>query len=207
MIDEQAALIAERAAFYTMLTGLADDDWNVASLCDGWRIRDVAAHAHLGATMSIPVALLGLVRARGSFERFMESHVPSEGSRPVAEILAIWSDAANSARVPPSIKRVDQAIDAFVHHHDIAVPLARPVPSDPGRLRWMADGLVGSGRPIGGGARVEGLQLIASDIDWHYGTGPEVTGPVAAIILAGCGRRALDNQLSGRGLIELQRRG
>ena len=207
MIDEKAALIAERASFYEMLTDLADDDWDAASLCEGWRVRDVAAHAHLGATMTIPAALIGLARARGNFDRFMNTHVPSEGSRPSSEILGIWSEVARSSKIPPTLKRVAQAIDVFVHHHDIALPLGRSVPLDPVRLRWMADGLVGTGKPIGGAARVEGLRLIASDIDWHYGTGPEVTGPAAAIILAGCGRRALDDELSGDGLVQLQRRG
>ncbi len=206
MIDEKAALIAERAAFHAMLADLTEADWEVASLCDGWTVREVATHAHLGATMSVPAALLGLVKARGNFDRFMVTQVAAERSRPTSEIVAVWGGVAHSAKVPPSVKQVDQAIDVFVHHHDIAVPLGRPVPSDPGRLRWMADGLVGTGKPIGGGARVEGLRLIATDIDWHYGTGPEVTGPAAAMILAGCGRRALDDHLSGDGLAELQRR-
>ena len=207
MIDEKAALIAERTTFYEMLTDLADDDWDAASLCEGWRVRDVAAHAHLGVTMSIPAALKGMARARGDFDRFMNTHVPSEGSKPTAEIVATWSEVARSSKIPPTIKRVAQAIDVFVHHHDIALPLGRSVPSDPDRLRWMADGLVGTGTPIGSAARVDGLRLIATDIDWHYGTGPEVTGPAAAIILAGCGRRALDDELAGDGLAQLRQRG
>ena len=206
MIDEKAALIAERAAFYQTLTELADEDWDADSLCDGWRVRDVAAHAHLGATMGIGAALAGLVRARGSFDRFMVSYVPAQGSKPISEILLVWSDVAHSSRIPPTLKTVGQAVDVFVHHHDVALTLGRSVPSDPARLRWLADGMVSAGRPIGSAARVEGLRLIATDIDWHYGTGPEVTGPTAAIILAGCGRRALDHQLTGDGVAELQRR-
>jgi hypothetical protein len=64
----------------------------------------------------------------------------------------------------------------------------------------MADGLPQANRAIGAATMVEGLRLIATDIDWHYGTGPEVRGPVAAILLAGCGRAALDEQLDGPGL-------
>ena len=70
----------------------------------------------------------------------------------------------------------------------------------------MADGLPQAHRAIGAKARVEGLRLIATDIDWHYGTGPEVRGPAAAIILGGCGRSALDAQLDGPGLAVLQAR-
>jgi hypothetical protein len=66
--------------------------------------------------------------------------------------------------------------------------------------------MVATGRPILAGRRVEGLRLVATDIDWHYGTGPEITGPAVALMLAGCGRRVLDDQLAGPGLVELQSR-
>ncbi len=207
MIDEKAALIAERAAFYQTLTELDDEDWDAASLCEGWRVRDVAAHTHMGATMGLLALAKGIVLARGDFNRFMAAYVPSQGSRPVSEILAVWRDVAGSHRIPPMLQPVWQVMDSFVHHHDVALPLGRSVPSDPARLRWMADGMVGAGKPFHSAARVDGLRLIATDIDWHYGSGPEVTGPAAALILAGCGRRALDEQLEGAGLALLQGRG
>ena len=48
--------------------------------------------------------------------------------------------------------------------------------------------------------------MIATDIDWHYGTGPEVRGPAAAILVAACGRPALDEELEGPGLATLRDR-
>ena len=127
-------------------------------------------------------------------------------STPIAEQLTHLEALAASDRIPPTTTRADGAIDAFVHHHDIALPLGRTVPSDPARLRWMADGVPQANRAIGSARKVEGLRLIATDIDWHYGTGPEVRGPVAALILASCGRAVLDDQLEGPGLATLQER-
>ena len=205
-VNEDAALIAERSALYETLTSLTPDEWNHASLCDGWRNRDIATHVHLALTIKVPRLLLGLAMSKGDFNRFMATYARQLGDRPTREILASWAEVATSAKIPPTTKKVEVAFDAFVHHHDIAVPLGREVPSDPERLRWMADGMVAARNPIGSGPRVQGLRLIATDIDWHYGTGPEVRGPAAALIMAGCGRTALHEQLEGDGLAELARR-
>lgn len=205
-VDEDAALIAERSALHETLKALTPQEWDHASLCHGWRVRDVASHAHITATMSVPRLLFGIARHKGDFNRFMAVHVPQLGNRPTTEILREWERFATSADIPPTTKKVEMALDAFVHHHDIAIPLGKDVPSDSQRLRWMADGMVAARRPLDSGGAVKGLRLLATDIDWHYGTGPEVRGPAAALILAACGRRALDDQLDGDGVAELIRR-
>lgn len=203
-IDESAALIAERTAVLETLRALEPDEWDAMSLCAGWRVRDVASHM---SVVPGPVALLtGLVRRRGSVARYFADFARSKGDRPVAEILAAFERFAATTTTPPGIKMTDQAVDAFVHHHDIAIPLGREVPTDDARLRWLADGMVSANRFIGSAQRVRGLRLIATDIDWHHGTGPEIHGPAAAIILAGCGRTALVEQLKGDGLDVLDAR-
>jgi uncharacterized protein (TIGR03083 family) len=205
-IDEDAALVAERRALLETLEALEPADWDRPSLCPGWRVRDVAAHASSLILISPPALIWGLIRNRGDFNRFAAGDARRRGGRPIGDILADVRTFAATAKIAPTARRVDMALDAFVHHHDIALPLGRTVPSDPARLRWLADGMVATGRPILAGPRVEGLRLVSTDIDWHYGTGPEITGPAAALMLAGCGRRALDHQLSGPGLAELQSR-
>lgn len=206
MSDEHDALQAERAALFATLDDLAPDDWDTPSRCAGWRVRDVAAHVNLGVTIRIPVFIVGMIRARGDFDRFMRRYAVQRGSRPIAELLEESALVASSAAVPPASKRVDLALDAFVHHHDIALALDRTVPADAGRLRWLADGMVGANKQIGSARRTRDLRLIATDIDWHYGTGAEVRGPAAALLLAGCGRADLDAQLEGPGLATLKAR-
>ena len=206
MIDEQQALRHERAALYETVRELSPEEWDTASLCEGWRIRDVIAHVNLGVTITVPAVLVGLLAARGDFDRFMKKYAVKKGSRPVPALLAETEMVAGSSRNPPTTKRVDLAIDALVHHHDIAIPLGRTVPTDAARLRWLADGMVGANKAIGSAERSRGLRLIATDIDWHYGTGPEVRGPAAALIYAAAGRGALDEVLDGEGLAALQER-
>lgn len=206
MIDERAALKAERSAFLETVRSLDDADWDANSLCDGWLVRDVVSHINLNVTLKPWTAIAALAKARGDLPRFMDQTAKAGRSRSIAEQVAALERVAASDRIPPTTMRSDGAIDVFVHHHDIALALGRDVPSEPGRLRWMADGLPQANRAIGSAKLVEGLRLIASDIDWHYGTGPEVCGPAAALLVAGCGRAALDDQLEGPGLATLQAR-
>ncbi|MEM7143053.1 MAG: maleylpyruvate isomerase family mycothiol-dependent enzyme [Actinomycetota bacterium] len=205
-IDPDAALLAERSSFHDTLLTLTDEEWDTASLCDGWRIRDVASHAVLLIDLKISTALMGILRHRGDYDAWMKGYAVELGNRPVAQILDSAKRNAASTKQPPAARPAQSAIDVFVHHHDVLLPLDREVPSDPDRLRWMADGVVAIGRPIGWGTRVKDLRLIATDIDWHYGTGPEIHGPAAAIIMAACGRDELRHQLDGDGVAELQRR-
>ena len=206
MIDEKPALQEERAALFDTVCDLSAAEWDTASLCDGWRVRDVIAHVNLGVTLKAPTVVGGLLAARGDFHRFMKRHAIKKGNRPVSVLLAESEMVAASSHNPPTTKRVDLAIDVFVHHHDVAIPLGRPVPTDDARLRWMADGMVGANKMIGSAQRTRGLRLIATDIDWHFGTGPEVRGPVAALMVAASGRSALDDQLDGDGLAIVQGR-
>ncbi len=205
-VDEHADLIAERTSMYELLKTLDDGDWNQPSLCDGWRVRDVAGHAHLLLTMNYLRLAVGIAVNRGNFDRFMATYVPRRGNRAPSEILACWKDFASSSKIPPTTRRVDLGIDVFVHHHDIAIPLDREVATDPQRLRWLADGMVSAKNSILSGSGRPGIRMIATDIDWHYGTGPEVTGPVVALILAGYGRAAVHDRLAGAGLEDLARR-
>jgi uncharacterized protein (TIGR03083 family) len=44
MSDAIAALVADRAALLEICAGLGDDDWQAASGCEGWSVKDVVAH-------------------------------------------------------------------------------------------------------------------------------------------------------------------
>ena len=204
MIDEHEALKAERRNLYETLRGLAPTDWDAPTVCPGWRVRDVVAHVNVGATIRLWKVLPGLVLAGGDFDRFMARHAARRGRRPVEVLLRESAVVAETARVPSVSERVDVAIDVFVHHHDIAGPCGLEVPSDPARLRWLADGMVGGNRWLGSARRLKGLRLIATDIDWHYGTGPEVHATVPDLLLASCGRDVGPDRLRGEGADRLR---
>ncbi|MEM9520757.1 MAG: maleylpyruvate isomerase family mycothiol-dependent enzyme [Actinomycetota bacterium] len=206
MIDEEVALKAERRAFLETVRSLEPEDWDAPTLCTGWLVRDVVSHINLNVSLMPLQAVVALVRARGDLATFMDQTAKAGRTRSRVDQLRLLEQVADSARIPPTTQRSDGAIDVFVHHHDIALTLGRTVPTDPARLRWLADGLPQASRAIGSAKMVADLRLIATDIDWHYGTGPEVRGPASALLIAACGRAALDEQLDGPGLAVLQGR-
>jgi hypothetical protein len=68
-------------------------------------------------------------------------------------------------------------------------------------------GLVpGLGGFVGAKKRVAGLRLVATDVGWSHGDGPQVTGPGEAILLAASGRPAGLEDLSGDGVATLRSR-
>ena len=77
-------------------------------------------------------------------------------------------------------------IDIVVHGQDIAIPIGR---RSLFRVRGGDDG----------------LRLVADDIDWSVGDGPELRGPVLSLLLLLTGRRVVLPQLDGPGAEVLQR--
>ncbi len=52
----------ERLSLADLFGSLSADEWETASLCTGWRVRDVAAHLTL-AHMGMLPAVLAMLRA------------------------------------------------------------------------------------------------------------------------------------------------
>ena len=60
--------------------------------------------------------------------------------------------------------------------------------------------------PLRGAWRARGLALVAEDVGWRHGDGPEVRGAGEAVLLAMCGRAAAVPELSGEGVATLRDR-
>ena len=51
--------------------------------------------------------------------------------------------------------------------------------------------------------RLKGLRVMATDVDWTHGDGPEVRGPAEAIVLVALGRDVALADLDGDGVVRL----
>ncbi|GDY32649.1 hypothetical protein [Gandjariella thermophila] len=47
--------------------------------------------------------------------------------------------------------------------------------------------------------RTRGVRLVATDLDWSAGAGPEVRGPAEALLMAMAGRHGIVAELTGPG--------
>lgn len=206
MTDDWTMVVAERTDLLQVLDSLTPDQWEVPSLCTGWRVRDVAAHLVSATDYKLSEVMLGMIRHRGDFDAFMGPYARKRGSAPIPTILSQFRACVDSRRTPPRMPAVTVLTDNVVHHQDIRRPLGlyRQVPAQRLvrclELVHAQDETGGPGGRFVGGNRVVHLNLRATDVDWKAGAGPIVEGPGEALLLAMTGRLAALDDLAGPGL-------
>jgi uncharacterized protein (TIGR03083 family) len=190
----------EREQFAEMLAGLTPEQWTSESLCAGWAVRDVAAHtvAYLG--QSVPRLVANMTRARGDVDRLNARQLLACTAQTPAQIVeAMHRDAAPSGAAALYGGRV-ALIECVIHQQDIRRPLGLHRSVSPDTLR-VSLAYARLSPVIGGARRTRGLRLVATDMDWSAGRGPDVRGPGEALLLAMTGRiGAVRGELSGDGV-------
>jgi hypothetical protein len=92
--------------------------------------------------------------------------------------------------------------DGMIHQQDIRRSLGIPRAIDPQRLRTALD-FARFAPTIRGAWHARGVRLVATDMDWSHGKGPEVRGSGEALLMAMAGRRAALDDVDGPGKAEL----
>jgi uncharacterized protein (TIGR03083 family) len=192
--DSWHAIAALRLGLADLLDGLAPAEWEAPSLCAGWRVRDVAAHVAM--TPQVPglgAMLADAVRARGRFHRLNHDvAVRHAGQRAPERLVAELREHASSRRLPAVTNYRNIVLDVLVHGQDIAIPLGRPLPVPPDVAVAAANRAWTMGWPFWARRRLRGRRLVATDTDWSVGSGPvggpEVSGPIVALVLLLTGR-------------------
>ena len=193
------AIETERLNLADQLSELRDDQWVVPSLCEGWTVRDVAAHVTLAARIRPLMAVRGVLKARGNVHRYIANEALSHKGTP-AELVAGLRAVAANRNVPPGAKPRDPLVDILVHGQDICRPLGIPrsMPRDPA---VEAAEYVWSRRvPFYAQKKCAGVKLRATNADFEVGEGAEVAGPIEGVLLVLSGRAAGLEDLSGPGL-------
>ncbi|WP_238431526.1 maleylpyruvate isomerase family mycothiol-dependent enzyme [Streptomyces cavernae] len=202
VIDEERADLAD------LLMSLPPEQWACPSLCEGWTVRDVAAHLGFAPRARLAPVLLDVIRARGNFDRFVDNVTRREGTRPPADLLADLRAASGSRRLAPGQNLADAMMDVLVHGQDIAVPLGIDRVMPPEAARHSTEHVWRMGFPFHARKRLRGLRLVATDTDWSAGEGDAVVeGPIAALLLLVSGRHtAALSRLGGPGAAVLAKR-
>lgn len=203
--DIWRAIDAERAGLADLFEDLSPPEWDAPSLCDSWRVCDVAVHltqAHMG----LGPALIGAARARGSFDRMIRDSALRAAPLPPAECARRLRTMLGSRRTAPFITPMEPLVDVLVHGQDIALPLGRTRPMPPAAAAAAAQRVWDMGFPFRARRRLAGLRLVATDAEWTAGEGSPVQGPIAALLLLVTGRSAAREQLTGDGARSLRSR-
>jgi uncharacterized protein (TIGR03083 family) len=197
---------AERAALADDLAALTDEQWATRSLCANWTVRDVLGHMIATAKMTPPKFFASFATAGFRFNAMTAKGVAAEATPAPGDGLANLRSHLNDTTHPPG--PVEAMLgEAVIHSEDIRRPLGitREYPEE--ALVRVAGFFHGSNLIVGAKQRIAGLTLRATDTGWSTGSGPEVTGPQLALVLAMTGRSAALADLSGEGLDTLRSRG
>ena len=196
----------ERRQIAALIDELDDAQLATESLCAGWDIKTVAAHLVSVFADGFWVFQWAAIR-NGGIDRAIDELARRRAQLPATQIAAALRQGADRELSPPITGPLSALADVLVHDGDIRIPLGLPFDPDPQRAALALDFLTGR-RALGfvPRRRLRGLCLQATDIDRCWGEGAEVRGPVAALMMAACGRVALVHLLDGPGLPMLRDR-
>ena len=204
-LDVRFAVHRERLRLASMLDELAPDEWEHASLCPGWRVRDVVGHLVLGQESTVGSMVVEFGRARGDVHRVIRDTARRKGAERTTTLVGELRGAADSDHRLPFTSHLEPFVDILVHGQDIAIPLHRALPM-PVNDAAVAAARVWQMRFFGARKRMHGIQLVADDVAWSRSDGLLIEGPIEPILLALTGRSAGLNRLRGPGVEVLARR-
>ena len=193
----------ERSDLAAFLRTLQPQDWNAASLCNGWTVKDVVAHMISYEELGV----LGLAKrfAKGRVVRANEVGVREFAPLSPDELMEFLARHLRPQGLTAGFGGMIALVDGTIHHQDIrrALGSTRTVPAD--RLECILPLVPGNPR-LGAGRRIKGLRLQATDVAWQHGNGPEVRGTGEALLMAMSGRPAALDELAGPGRTTLANR-
>jgi uncharacterized protein (TIGR03083 family) len=188
---------AERHAFSGVLDGLAESDWSAASLCDGWRVREVVAHMTMPFRFSALRFVGEMVRSRGNFARMADRVARRDAQAPIGTILEGWRTNENFPWKPPGGGLKAALTHDVVHGLDITVPLGIQHPVGEQALRVVLDHATAPLSLKHFGLDLTGVRLEADDLDWAYGDGEPLRGGARHLLMVLMDRRLPAELLSG----------
>jgi uncharacterized protein (TIGR03083 family) len=198
VVDTMDLARQEREDFAALLTDLSPEQWEAPTLCDHWRVREVAAHVISYDELD----RLGLVArfAKGWFllDRINAVGVADYATRSPQQLSELIRVHAEPSGLTAGFGGMIALVDGMIHQQDIRRPLGLPRDIPAERLLPALSFAV-TAPTIRGFWRTRGVRLVATDLDWSTGRGPDVRGPAEAMLMVMAGRRGVVGELSGPG--------
>ena len=178
---------SERAALADLLESLPEQAWDQPSLCDGWTVRDVAAHLTFSQARVRDV-VWPAVRT-GFRYNAMIKYAAVRSPLTHEQIVATLRGFVGSRRRAPFVTELEPLLDVLVHTQDICVPLGIKYPMPVDAAVAAADRVLSLPRPMRLWDPPRGVRLVATDADWAYGDGAEQEAAIQSHLLTLTGRQ------------------
>jgi uncharacterized protein (TIGR03083 family) len=185
--DRQSAVTDTYLALAGLLDALPQEGWDMPSLCEGWRVREVVAHVTMPVRYSPDRFMAELRACDGDFTRLSNTVASRDAALPADVLVANLRDDALHRWTPPGGGEIGALNHAVIHSLDITVPLGVKRCASDEALRIVLDDLTG-GTHIHFGFDLAGIKLQAADMDWSFGSGTPIRGTAEDLALLICGR-------------------
>ena len=196
----QPVVAAEFVALADLLDSATDAQWDTPSLCAGWRVREVIAHMTMAARYPEDKFMAELRRCDFDFGRLSNEITSRDAALPSAELVANLRSDVMQHWTPPGGGYHGALNHVVVHGLDVTVPLGVPRRSPDSTIRVVLDDLTTGGIHERFGMGIDGRTLLATDIDWSYGSGPPLRGTAEDLALVLCGRTVPAGRIEGEPL-------
>lgn len=189
----------ERQALAHDLEALRPAEWRTPSLCLGWDVHDVLAHL-VDTAKTSRLGFLGRMVAAGfDFDRANAGGIAREKAADPQDTLTEFLAVRTYTSTPPAALAT-RLVEAFVHGEDVRRPLGIDRTYPPTRVAEALRYQVRTSVKMGGGKEIAGgWRLVAEDISFDHGDGPEVRGSAITLLLAVSGRPVEADALTGPG--------
>ena len=203
--DLMALAEEERIELLALLRTLTDTQWDAQSLCSQWRVRDVATHVVSYDELTKAALAATFLRGVLRVSRVNDVALKRYADLGPDDVIDMVSRNTRPRGLTSGFRGGIALTDGTIHHQDIRRALGQPRGIPTNRLRAVLDfALQAPTLPVKKNAK--GLRLVATDIDWSTGEGPETTGTAEALLMSVAGRRQALDELGGPGLGTLRSR-
>jgi uncharacterized protein (TIGR03083 family) len=195
----------ERAAMADTLDTLSDREWSTPSLCGTWTVQMTAGHILAGAEQTKANFMKRMAANGFRFNTTMDRDARRLGALAPTEIISRLRARTSTTNRPPA-PVMTMLGEIVVHGQDIRGALGQTGDPNPEAIAACLQMYCRANFPVGTKKRIGGLRLVATDVGWTHGAGPEVSGPGLSLLMAMTGRRAGVDDLTGDGLATLRDR-
>lgn len=196
---------AEREDLLELVERLTPEQWRTPSLCAGWTVHDVVAHVLSYDELGPRQLAARFARGRLLLDRTNAVGLQEYATRTPAELVELLRTHLTPTGLTAGLGGAIALTDGLIHQQDIRRPLGEPrtIPAD----RLLPALRTALFSPVLHGVlRVRDVRLVATDLDWAFGRGPEVHGTAEALLMAVAGRTAAAEELSGPGRTRVAQR-
>ncbi len=207
-MNDTWAMVAEtRTDLVSYLETLTSEQWDAPSLCAKWKVRDVVGHLIEGSNRFVLGKGLVMLAKNGfDMNKSIAASAIEAGKHSNDELLQAMRETVSTRNTPPTTTAEDRLYDTVVHTQDIRRATGAPGSVPEARLRIGLDRLKNINSILGAKKRIAGLNLVATDMEWTHGEGPDVHGTGEALLMAMGGRRVALEDLTGDGVATLRSR-